>query len=95
MKPIISSLSSILLVLVAAAITTKPAAYAAPVQFKVLHSFSGPDGGSLNSLFQTADGFLRSAANGGDVTSCLRWLWTFVQERHRWQRHHSPRFPRD
>lgn len=47
-------------------------AAAAPVAgFKVLHSFSGTDGGSPNSLIQTADGFFYgSAANGGDTNSC-------------------------
>jgi uncharacterized repeat protein (TIGR03803 family) len=71
MKPNISTLSFFLLVLVAAAIATTPSAAAAPVQFKVLHSFSGADGSAPNSLIQAADGFFYgSAANGGDVTSC-------------------------
>jgi uncharacterized repeat protein (TIGR03803 family) len=52
-----------------AAVSSSPAATVAG--FKVLHSFTGADGGSPNSLIQASDGFFYgSAANGGDVTSC-------------------------
>ena len=60
-----------LLVVVAAiaAVSSSPAGTV--VGFKVLHSFTGADGGSPNSLIQASDGFFYgSAANGGDVTSC-------------------------
>jgi uncharacterized repeat protein (TIGR03803 family) len=58
------------LVFAVAAMTGAREANAAPAQFKGLHSFSGTDGGSWNSLIQTADGlFYGSAANGGDINS--------------------------
>src|SRR5258708_4996957 len=46
-------------------------ATAASAQFKVLKSFSGPDGGSPTGLIQTADGtFYGAAVLGGDVNAC-------------------------
>ena len=46
-------------------------ATSATAQFTVLHTFSGPDGGSPSGLIQTADGsFYGAAVLGGDVTSC-------------------------
>lgn len=43
----------------------------ASAQFTVLHSFSGPDGGSPTGLIQTANGtFYGAAVLGGDVNSC-------------------------
>jgi uncharacterized repeat protein (TIGR03803 family) len=69
-KPTIKTASLFLLVLAAVAITAIPSA-TAQAAFQVLHSFSGPDGGSPNALFQNSDGFFYgSAANGGDVNSC-------------------------
>jgi uncharacterized repeat protein (TIGR03803 family) len=61
-----------LFLLVIAVVAGAETAAAAPVAgFKVLHSFSGTDGGAPNSLIQAADGFFYgSAANGGDVNSC-------------------------
>jgi uncharacterized repeat protein (TIGR03803 family) len=39
--------------------------------YTLLHSFSGPDGGSPSGLIQTADGtFYGAAALGGDVIAC-------------------------
>jgi uncharacterized repeat protein (TIGR03803 family) len=44
---------------------------AQPNAYKVLHNFSGADGGSPNSLMLASDGFFYgSTANGGDVNSC-------------------------
>jgi len=71
MNSIIRTGTLFLLVVVAAiaAVSSSPAGTV--VGFKVLHSFTGADGGSPNSLIQASDGFFYgSAANGGDVTSC-------------------------
>lgn len=71
MNPITRTGTLLLLVLAAtlAAVASAPAATVAG--FKVLHSFTGVDGGSPNSLIQTPDGFFYgSAANGGDLNSC-------------------------
>ena len=60
-----------LLVLAAGLATVSPAPAATVAGFKVVHSFTGVDGGSPNSLIQSSDGFFYgSAANGGDVNSC-------------------------
>lgn len=42
-----------------------------PNRFRVMHSFSGQDGGSPNALIQASDGlFYGSAATGGDLSAC-------------------------
>src|SRR3977135_2026758 len=70
MKFFIKTPSLLLFVLAAIAMIAAAPAIAAPA-FTVLHSFNGVDGGSPNSLIQTADGFLYgSAANGGDTNTC-------------------------
>jgi len=63
---------TLFLLVLAAALAAVSSAHAAKVAgFTVLHSFTGVDGGSPNSLIQTPDGFFYgSAANGGDVNSC-------------------------
>ncbi len=71
MSPIIKTVSLFLLVVVVTITAVSSAPAATVAGFKVLHSFSGVDGGSPNSLIQTSDGFFYgSAANGGDTTSC-------------------------
>ena len=68
-KRIVRTLAIFLLVPVIAAVAVN--APAPMAGFKVLHSFSGKDGGSPNSLIQATDGlFYGSAANGGDTNSC-------------------------
>jgi uncharacterized repeat protein (TIGR03803 family) len=52
-------------------IAAAPLTSAQATGFKVLHSFSGTDGGSPNALIQTPDGlFYGTAATGGDINSC-------------------------
>ena len=71
MPRIIRTVSLILLIFtvgITAAANTTAAPSAA---FKVLHSFSGTDGGSPDALIQGADGyFYGSAAIGVDVNTC-------------------------
>jgi streptogramin lyase len=57
----------------------------ASAQFTVLHSFSGPDGGSPTGLIQTANGtFYGAAALGGDTcrrVSSRAWMANFTVQR--------------
>jgi uncharacterized repeat protein (TIGR03803 family) len=55
----------------AAILSSASSAVSASTAVQVLHSFSGGDGGSPNSIVQAADGLLYgSAATGGDVITC-------------------------
>lgn len=63
------SKQALMFTLLAATVLFAQAAVAQP--FTLLHSFSGPDGGSPTGLIQTADGtFYGAAALGGDVIAC-------------------------
>ena len=63
------SLGKALFVLLAVA--TLFTAAALSQTYTVLHSFSGPDGGSPTGLIQTSDGsFYGAAVIGGDTTAC-------------------------
>src|SRR3981081_383605 len=72
MRMMIRTVTVFLLTLTAAAIMgTAPATAAPAASYKVLHSFSGTDGGSPTGLLQASDGFFYgAAANGGDVNAC-------------------------
>jgi uncharacterized repeat protein (TIGR03803 family) len=72
MRMIIRTVTVFLLTLTAAAIIgTAPATAAPAASYKLLHSFSGTDGGSPTGLLQASDGFFYgAAANGGDVNAC-------------------------